>query len=177
MRKAAARALEMVTSLLSFTEGRFGGFALAPRLTNVRELCRELLDELALSHPGAQLAFEAAGECVCTCDPGRLAQAVINLVTNALQYGATGRPVRISVDIVEDGKLGIEVHNEGPAIPQPLLAELFEPFRRGPQRSGRVRGLGLGLYIVREIARAHGGAVAVTSDAGAGTRFRITLPR
>jgi signal transduction histidine kinase len=82
--------------------------------------------------------------------------------------------VRVRVESAGE-EVHIAVTNDGPAIPSPLAAELFEPFRRGSE-PGDGSGLGLGLFIAREIARAHGGTVALRSD-DAGTTFTLRLPR
>ena len=72
-----------------------------------------------------------------------------------------------------DGACEVSVHNYGAAIPKVLLAGLFEPMTRGTDQGSDVRSVGLGLYIVRELAKVHGGDVAVTSCATAGTRFTV----
>ena len=75
----------------------------------------------------------------------------------------------------EADKVTLRVHNHGPAIPEELLASIFEPFQRHPK--ARSEGLGLGLYICREMVRAHGGEIAVHSSEAAGTTFTVRLPR
>ena len=99
-----------------------------------------------------------------------------NLANNALTYGTRERPVTITTAVSGDD-LELAVHNEGPPIPEPLMAQIFEPMRRG-EGKGKLgsRSVGLGLYIVREIAAAHGGRVAVRSNELEGTTFIVTLP-
>ncbi|HWE26694.1 MAG TPA: ATP-binding protein, partial [Polyangia bacterium] len=105
-------------------------------------------------------------------DAGRLAQVLSNLVANAIQHSAED-PIRVVAADAGDG-VTLEVHNRCEPIPAESIARLFEPFHRS---DATARGLGLGLYIVREIARAHRGAVEVRSTAADGTSFIIALPR
>jgi signal transduction histidine kinase len=109
-------------------------------------------------------------------DGERLGQVVSNLVANALQHGAPSAPVEVRL-ATRGASAVLEVHNSGPAIPPELRAVLFEPYRRGPAKGRKPRGLGLGLYITRQIVLAHGGDVAVTSSDEGGTTFAVTLPR
>jgi two-component system, sensor histidine kinase and response regulator len=102
-------------------------------------------------------------------------QVISNLLGNALQHGRPEEPVGIRVDGREPGCVSIEVENGG-EIPAGLLPSLFDPFRGSRSDNGRRGGLGLGLYIVREIVRAHGGEVTAASSRGT-TTFRVTLPR
>ena len=180
--KAATRALEMIKSLLQFSEGRFHGFSVSPTPSDLRELGRAVIDEIVAAHGGRAIELLAEGDCTCRCDPARIAQVLANLVSNALAHGADDGPVRLAVASTP-AALDIQVTNHGPAIPPELMPHLFEPFQRGPgstQRAGapgRERGLGLGLYIVHEIVRAHRGSVTVTSSERDGTCFRVSLPR
>jgi signal transduction histidine kinase len=105
---------------------------------------------------------------------GRVSQLVGNLLANALQHGAEGAPVSVSVDC-EGGTARLEIANPGPAIPAEEIRRLFEPFQRSDGQGERA-GIGLGLHIVRLIARAHGGDVAMTSSDAEGTAVTVTLP-
>jgi signal transduction histidine kinase len=107
-------------------------------------------------------------------DGRRVQQLLGNLVTNAIHYGAPDKPVRIAV-VGEKSDVRIEVRNSGPAIDGETLGQIFEPLKRGTTKKGG-RGLGLGLYIVREIAKGHGGEVEVRSD-DRETLFNVRLPR
>jgi signal transduction histidine kinase len=99
-----------------------------------------------------------------------------NLVGNAIKYGAEAEPVQVVV--TDEGKaLLLEVKNKGPAIAPAVLFQIFEPLIRGPQQYAESdSSLGLGLYIAREIARAHGGDIEVRSDE-VETVFSVRLPR
>jgi phosphoserine phosphatase RsbU/P len=91
-----------------------------------------------------------------------------------MNHGAPEAPVLVEARTVGD-KFELSVANGGPAIPEAVRARLFQPFVRGAT-TGRAQGLGLGLFIVSEIARAHGGAVDVSST-DAETRFAFSMPR
>jgi signal transduction histidine kinase len=106
-----------------------------------------------------------------------MGQVISNLVGNALVHGAPDEPVTVSIDVGGE-ELWLRVHNAGPQIAPELIPALFEPFRRGAERDAtRSGGLGLGLFIVRQIVLAHGGDVSVDSTATAGTTFIARLPR
>jgi phosphoserine phosphatase RsbU/P len=137
---------------------------------------RGAADELRTSFPGRQIEHQAIGSGVCRGDADRLTQALGNLVSNAMTYGAFDRSVRLTSSI-EPETYSITVHNAGKPIPPEQLAGLFEPMTRGSGGVNTVRSVGLGLFIVREIARGHGGEVTVDSNAEAGTAFVIRCPR
>ena len=99
-----------------------------------------------------------------------------NLIGNALQYGQPGAPVSVTLDAAAADQVVVTVHNRG-AIPAEVIPHLFDPFRVRQKQVNGSRGLGLGLYIVREIVQAHGGRVDVCSTEAAGTAFVVTLPR
>ncbi|HLL53893.1 MAG TPA: PAS domain S-box protein, partial [Myxococcaceae bacterium] len=177
---STSRIGQMIADLLDFTHSRFKGpLPIEPSYTDLHDICRAAVDELSVIHPDRQVLLELEGNGRGCWDPGRMAQLVSNLVSNALQYGDPASPVRVRVSEVGRTELLLEVQNQGTPIPAEQLPQLFEPFRRGSKESSRAHssGLGLGLYIVREIARAHGGDVQVSSSAEEGTRFSVQLPR
>ena len=138
-----------------------------------------MVEELELSRPGREVALALEGDLHGEWDADRLSQLLINLGKNALDYSPEGSRVRFSFQD-EGAHLRVEVHNEGPPIPPERLGLIFEPFRRfagdeGPAAS--TSGLGLGLYIVEQIVRAHGGEVGVRSTREEGTTFTVRLPR
>jgi signal transduction histidine kinase len=178
MTAAGRRMAAMIEQLLDLTRARLGGgdgFLRANQPLDVRELVQRTLDELRANHPGRELAFEATSDCTTTGDPERLLQLFSNLVGNALTHGDPAGGVAVGVtgtsrDVV------VEVRNQG-VIPPERVASLFEPFRRKPRDAPRSSGLGLGLYICQQIARAHGGDIAVQSSDDAGTIVTVRLPR
>jgi len=106
-------------------------------------------------------------------DRGRLEQILLNLLSNALKYGA-GRPVRI--EVTADGKWAhLSVKDEGRGLREEDRSRVFERFERAISAS-EASGLGLGLYITREIVQAHGGVITVESRLGEGSTFTVTLP-
>jgi signal transduction histidine kinase len=120
---------------------------------------------------------EGLGDVVGLWDPGRLEQVVANLVSNALKYGPPRRPVRVLIDGSGDPVV-LSVSDEGGALSPAAQANLFEPFRPGSSGAAAAgHSVGLGLYVVRRIAEAHGGQVAVDSAADRGTTFTVRLPR
>jgi signal transduction histidine kinase len=107
-------------------------------------------------------------------DPARLAQVFDNLLSNAAKY-APGAPITISLDKVDD-MAQISIQDIGPGIASEHLPNLFKRFFRVPTNNTTVRGTGLGLFICRQIVRAHGGKISVVSEPGKGTTFNISLP-
>ncbi len=165
----------MIEQLLDFTRARSGGGIVVERhAVNLGDLCAQAVGEIELAHPERRIQQELTGDPSGTWDGGRLLQVLSNLIANACQHGAAEAPVSVRIDGSHEQHVLIEVHNRG-VIPAPLLQELFDPFRSA--RHQRSRGLGLGLFIVRELVRAHGGTVTVSSTEPSGTTFAIHLPR
>ena len=174
--RAADRANRLIADLLDFTQARLGtGLAVTPGPIDLHQMISESLDELGQAFPGRLLKHERVGAGLCEGDADRLAQLVGNLVSNAMAYGKPDAAVTVT-SAVDAGSFTVAVHNEGPTIPAELQAGLFKPMARGTDtRAGR--SVGLGLFIVSEIARAHGGSVSVASAPETGTTFSATFPR
>ena len=173
---ATGRAQRLIADLLDFTLARIGqGLGLSLKPVDLHQLVAESVDELALAFPERQLEHARSGQGDCLADADRLMQVIGNLVGNAIAYGAAGRPVRIA-SAIGDSSFEISVHNEGTPIAPEALPRLFEPMVRGAGVHGS-EGVGLGLFIVREIVRAHRGKVSVTSSARDGTTFRAIFPK
>lgn len=177
---SAERMTRVVRDALDFARTRLGaGLSLRPRPTSLGVVCRRVVQEYALSYPGRQIDLEVLNDGAAMWDEERVAQAVSNLLANALRYGAPARPVTVSCS-GDELECVIGVHNEGNPIPSPVIPRLFAPFCRSVAREGSeppITGLGLGLYVVREVAAACGGSVEVDSSAEEGTTFRLRLPR
>jgi phosphoserine phosphatase RsbU/P len=172
--RAVQRVQHLIGDLLDFTQARLGG-GLSMKKTDV-DLHQALADgvaELQVAFPHAGLRHERQGEGTCRVDADRLVQAVGNLVANAAAHGTREEPITVRTESDPHG-FRISVHNGGAPIRPELLPRLFEPMVRGQDAGSK--GVGLGLYIVREIARAHGGSVEATSTAEAGTTFTLRLP-
>jgi signal transduction histidine kinase len=174
---SVSRMAGIIHDLLDFGRVREGlGLAIDVRPLDLAEVASRAVHEFEESERG-RVAIEVGAEPSVEADEGRLLQVVSNLVGNALQHGARGD---VRVRIGGDARsISLSVHNGGAAIAPELLPHVFEPFRQGDGRGGRAAGgsSGLGLFIVREIVAAHGGSVAVTSDAASGTTFEVRLPR
>lgn len=169
----------MISDLLDYTRTRLGaGMPVSPARMDMGALCRELYDEFRTAHPARAMRFRAAGDVSGEWDADRLRQAVSNLMGNAVQHG--GDPIELAV-VGDASELRVTVHNGGPPIPPGELSKIFEPLVRGSSaehpKKNRPGSIGLGLYIAREVARSHGGDIAVTSTAAAGTTFTLQLPR
>ncbi|HEY8079279.1 MAG TPA: ATP-binding protein [Labilithrix sp.] len=167
--RSANRMARLISQLLDFTRARLGGgFTLHPSLISLLDVAREVADEHAPLLARRRLDVSGA-DVQGVWDRDRLAQALANLVGNAIQHSPDGSRIRVSVlSLGRDA--AVEVWNEGPPIPDGT--KLFEPFERATEGGG---GLGLGLYIAHEIVRAHEGSLTVRSDGG-GTTFTMTLP-
>ena len=171
--RAAWRMNGMVEHILDGTRVTLGGgIPLALEAADLAAICRSVVGEVQTAYPQRVVDVQVEGDARGTWDRGRMERVVSNLLTNAVEHGHVD-PVRASV-AGEPDRVLLAVHNGGPPIPSALLPLLFNPFRRGAEPS---KGLGLGLYIVREIVRAHGGTVDVRSSAGEGTTFTVALPR
>ncbi|HEU0033906.1 MAG TPA: GAF domain-containing sensor histidine kinase [Kofleriaceae bacterium] len=171
------RMSRMVDQLLDFTRARVGGgIAIHPRDTHLAELCQQATSELELVHPSWRLTCDARGELAGTWDADRLLQVVSNLVANAGHHGTPDAEIRIRLDGTHADRVTFEVHNAG-AIPEALQPTLFDPFLATRHPRDHSRGLGLGLYIIRQIVVAHGGTIDVTSSEETGTSVVVVLPR
>jgi sigma-B regulation protein RsbU (phosphoserine phosphatase) len=174
---STGRAQRLIEDLLDFTAARVGsGLSVTLESIDLHQLVAAAAEELRSSFAGRDIEHRRVGSGTCRGDADRLAQALGNLVANAMTYGAFDRPVRLTSRI-ESETFSIEVHNEGRPIPGEQLAGLFAPMTRGLAAVNSARSVGLGLFIVREIARAHGGEVGVTSSAQEGTLFSVRCPR
>ncbi len=168
--RSATRMNDMVGGLLDYARAGAGTIPIAPVHLDIGDLCRELAEEFQLADPNRQISVETDDALTGEWDRGRLYQALSNLVGNATRYGEGKADIRVRRT---GNEVEIAVHNDGPPIPADLLPVIFEPFERGMEDG---TGLGLGLYIVREIARLHGGEVSVRSGGDAGTTFVLRLP-
>lgn len=172
--KSAERAHRMITDLLDFTQARVGsGISVNLAPIDLHAMVGQCLDELRMTFADRQIVHGASGLGPCVADSDRLFQCLSNLVGNAMAYGAKDGVVRVT-STVDDSGFTLSVHNYGEAIPQSLLDRLFEPMVRGVDGNDEARSVGLGLFIVREIAKAHQGDVRVMSDAESGTSFIVS---
>jgi signal transduction histidine kinase len=168
--RSANRMKDMIRNLTDYARSGHGPISLERSHLDLGELCREVVNDLKEQHPGRGIDVTCSGDLEGDWDRNRLYRAVANLVGNAIKYGSGS--VRVSLtgsDAVE-----IAVHNDGPPIAPSLIPIIFQPFQRGTEGGD---GLGLGLFIVRQIVHAHAGTATVESSAERGTTFRLDLPR
>lgn len=168
---------EMLSALLDVTRMRLGGslpMECAP--TDLSAICRRVVDEVRAVHPKRQIDLDLNGDLRGDWDSSRLVQMTSNLLTNAIQHGAADRPVSLSAG--DAGEVVVlRVHNAGEPIPDAAMQRIFKPMVQTAPDQTKPKGLGLGLYIVRAIAEAHGGKIQVDSSKSQGTTFTVHLPR
>jgi PAS domain S-box-containing protein len=173
--RGVRRIQHIVGDLLDLSREQEGaGIPIDPRPIDLRAVCRQIIDELEAIARDRQITFECDTDAAGAWDEHRIVQAISNLASNAVQHGTPGSPVRMRLT-GDQQQVAVEVSNHG-TIPSDILPRLFEPFRSGRHYASRGEGLGLGLFIARAIARAHGGSLEVDSSDDA-TKFRLVLPR
>ena len=171
------RAERMIVDLLDFTQARVGqGINLSMQSIDLHAMVARGVEELRLTFTANALIHRMEGEGACVADTDRLLQLVGNLVSNAVTYGAPDSDIVIT-SAFEANVIKVSVHNRGEPIPMEKVDSLYEPAVRVVSDSDETRTVGLGLFIVREIIRAHLGDISVRSSAEEGTTFTATLPR
>ena len=174
----ATQAARLIDQLLDLTRSRLGG-GIPIDLTrfDLNDVCQQVVDETELTHPERPLRVDVRGHLTGVWDRDRMYQLLANLVGNAVHHGEPLSPIELRIDGGET-EVVIDVANQGAPIPPATLPFIFDAFRKGRAvHPSRTQGLGLGLFIARQIARSHGGSIAVTSSASDGTTFRVRLPR
>jgi sigma-B regulation protein RsbU (phosphoserine phosphatase) len=175
--RATDRANRLIGDLLDFTQARLGkGLRVSTEPIDLHAVVEDALDELSLAHPARTLEHVRAGDGEGSGDANRLAQMIGNLVSNAVVYSKPETPITVT-STIDAASFSIAVHNEGVPIPAEIQESLFRPMTRGTKDISKRRSVGLGLFIVREIARAHGGSAFVESTAESGTTFTAVFPR
>jgi sigma-B regulation protein RsbU (phosphoserine phosphatase) len=171
------RARRLIDDLLDFTQARIGsGLTVKPVPVDLHGAVGQAVQELRMSFPGRTLIHREDGIGQCVADVARLTQMIGNLVGNAMTYGAHARPVTVTSRLGPE-TCELEVHNWGDPIPDSVMPVLFEPMTRGNAVGAEQRSVGLGLFIVKDIVRAHGGQIEVISTREDGTAFRTSFPR
>ncbi|MET0465527.1 MAG: PAS domain-containing sensor histidine kinase [Chitinophagaceae bacterium] len=178
IRKSALRISELITNTMDFARTRLGeGIVLTVTPVSLKPVIDHVIEELMSIWPAKIITSDIKLPGLIRCDGARIAQLISNLLANAITHGATDQPVSIEADI-QDGKLVIAVCNGGDPIDPLQMKEIFQPFRReqtNKNQHGPRNGLGLGLYISSEIAKAHNGTLNVTSTPEQ-TCFTFTMP-
>jgi sigma-B regulation protein RsbU (phosphoserine phosphatase) len=174
----ATQATRLIDQLLDLTRSRLGGGIPIDRARfDLNDVCQQVIDETQLMHPERPLRVDVRGDLSVVWDRDRMYQVLANLVGNAVRHGEPLSPIELRIEGGET-EVVIDVANQGEPIPQAALPFIFDAFRKGrSDHPSRTQGLGLGLFIAREIVRSHGGSIAVTSSATDGTSFRVRLPR
>jgi signal transduction histidine kinase len=137
-------------------------------------VCDGAIAEVRQAAPDADIRFEPRGDLNGVFDHDRMMQVLINLIGNAVLHGESARHIDVMADGTGADRLSVRVRNEG-LLPDEVKTHLFTPFRDTPRKESP--GLGLGLYIVDQFVRAHGGMVAAHSSASEGTVFEFHMPR
>jgi PAS domain S-box-containing protein len=175
VRNSGARMERMTSALFDLTRARLdGGIPIDCKQLDLRPLAERVFDEQRLAFPSRTMTLRIEGTFEGDWDGTRLEQVLSNLVGNAVQHGCVTDPIEVELIGTAPDEVRVAVRSGG-AIPADLVSGLFDPFRKhGKSRSD---GLGLGLFIVQQIARAHSGSVLVESEDGKCTTFRVHLPR
>jgi signal transduction histidine kinase len=170
--RAGSRMQRMISDVLDFARSNVaGGIPVDPSLNDLGEICRVAAEELAAAHADQVIHLDIRGDLRGAFDRDRILQALGNLLTNAREHGRGPLELR-AYETAEGYAVIVEVTSYGAPIPEDLRRRVFEPFATTAPR----RGLGLGLFIVQQIVRAHGGTSSVASD-GDGTTFTLCFPR
>lgn len=172
MSNSTDRMFKLIRDMLDLARLKSGaGIAVEIQPSNVHSALEQVIEELRSAYPDQTIESRLSLPEQVYCDNERIAQVVSNLLANALTHGAKDAPIRVDA-VVSGEDLTISVVNRGQPITQEIRDRLFEPFFRG--KAG-TQGLGLGLYISREIVRSHGGTLDIASDAQE-TRFFFSIP-
>ncbi len=174
MRRSAQRMAGLVNDVVDFTRGRMGGGIAVDMQheTALQAPLMQVIEELRGHYPERQIEVDFALSIPVHCDVRRMQQLLSNLLKNALVYGDPAKPVLVRCSS-QNGIFELSIVNHGPAISQTTIDQLFKPFWRASSHAS-TEGLGLGLFIVSEIARSHGGDLDVDSSDQT-TRFTFRL--
>lgn len=175
MSASVARAQALIENVLDFARGRLGeGLALnRDKARPLQPVLEQVVAEMRAIAPDRQIITRFSMDRPVDCDHERIAQLASNLLGNAITHGAPGLPIELEA-LTSESEFVLSVANGGVPIPPAARAQLFQPFFRGAVRRSQ-QGLGLGLFIVHEIAKAHGGSMEVSSS-DEETRFTFTMP-
>ena len=175
MSGSVSRAGALVDDLLDLARGSLGsGFVVHRQKARLTPVLEQVVGEIRSISPQHRIETSIGVEEPVYCDAGRIGQLASNLLANAITHGASDRPITFDARTAGDAFI-LSVANAGVPIPAPVRERLFQPFFRGATERSR-NGLGLGLYIASEVAKAHDGTIDVTSDE-AQTRFTFTMPK
>ena len=176
IKSTSFRMQTLIDNVLDFAKGKMGEGIVLDRKSNngtLVDIFEQVINEVKINSGGREIIFNVALNEEVYCDKDRLGQLFGNLLSNADQHGAQEAPVEVTA--VTNGKyFELKVTNKGEKIPEDSLVHLFEPFYRDPKEDNK-KGLGLGLYIASEIAKAHEGTLQVKST-DQETSFFLQIP-
>lgn len=176
---SVGRIQSIVDLIVDFSRAQSNGvMPITPKASDLRLMLDKVVAETQIRHAEVALKLDAPDKLEGVWDDARLAQLLSNLLENAITYSATGRPITVTVKD-EGADISLSVHNFGGVIAPQDRESIFEPRNRGSQADPKKapHGLGLGLYISREILRAHSGTLSVRSTPEEGTTFAAKLPK
>lgn len=180
---SSKRVDEIVRDLLDFSTSHLGdGIPIDPYTVDLKSICHNVVEEARTFHPDRKIELASDGNLIGAWDGPRLAQAFSNVISNAIQHGKPEGTIYVAIDGGQTDIL-FEVRNDADVIPPAKLRTLFDPVKsfaiRPPSERtmSRVQNLGLGLYVVKEIVKAHQGQIAVSSTQETGVKLTIRLPR
>jgi hypothetical protein len=181
IRRASKTMGQLVNDLLDYTRARLGsGIPIEKARCDMRRVCTDAVDAVQAAFPARTFVPSFSGDLTIDADAGRMDQALSNLLNNAVQHGDPSQPVSLSA-AGSAASVEIRVRNAGTPIPQSALQSIFEPLVQAPadvaSDARSKTSLGLGLFIVQQIALGHGGTVGVESSEESGTQFTLSLPR
>jgi PAS domain S-box-containing protein len=166
----------LIGDLLDVSKIQAGRLEYTYESIDINALLHETTEIIQQMNPGHAIVMHDAGPFALVGDKNRLEQVFINLLSNATKYSPPGSTVEVACDISAEA-VTVSIRDHGIGIPQEQCEKIFERFYRVfDPRQRKVPGLGMGLYIVAEIVRQHGGTIAVESEIGQGSTFRVTLP-
>lgn len=166
---------DLVEKLLDISRIETGNFTMQTDLMDLAETVNEIIAQMheLARQAGCDITLSSEGPVTGHWDRPRIEQVISNLLNNAIKY-APGKPIAIHLEAA-NGNVVMEVEDQGPGIPVDLHQSIFEKFHRGAS-DRNPGGLGLGLFIVKQIVQGHGGSISVQNGAKGGTRFRVELP-
>ena len=164
----------LISQLLDTSRIHSGELSVDPGRTDIKDLVGELIEQAATLSDTHEIVVDIAGPLIANVDALRIEQVLTNLIENAIKYSPSGGVVRVEAGIDDSGDLRIAVEDTGPGIPEDERERVFDRFYQiNSQASG---GMGLGLFISRQIVAMHGGTIGVEAPDAGGTRFVLRLP-
>ncbi|MDA8455201.1 GAF domain-containing protein [Acidovorax sp. GBBC 3334] len=177
IQSSSSRMQRLVSQVMDMSRLQSGlGLDLQLASADVAALLTDLIDEARTAHPDTELRATIPDTLQGSVDADRIAQVVVNLISNARHHGKAGHAVEISASALADGGIGISVRNVATPIPDAVASNLFSPFKASSAGNVRNRsGMGLGLYIAHQIVKGHGGEIVYTYEKG-NVVFSVHLP-